>query len=526
VRARFRQTMAWLHGWAGVVVGLILYAVFVSGTLSYFRDEISHWMNPELSEARLQDGAIAQALQILHERAANSQRWLIEVPQERRPTLRLGWAIVPERGVPGSLLRRFESLEIDPSTGRELQGRSTQGGDFFRQFHSQLSAGPVWGPWIVGACAMVMLMGIVSGVVTHGNIFRKRLTFRPGTGPRPWREAHNIAGVLALPYHVMITYTGLVTLMLMYMPAAVDAHYRFDPGAFIMEISPTPSTSAATGQRGKLAPIEPMLAEVSRRWDGAIPAGINIEHPGDAGARIHMRRSDAGRISANQQIVTFDGVSGAVLSSTPVEPPALHTYGVLRGWHFAHFAPAVLRWMFALCGMIGAAMVASGLMLWSAKRVPASGDSGGWRLGHRGLQILNLGTIVGVWWGVAGYFLANRLLPVDLPLRADWEVRCYFIVWGLSFVAAAMQTARRAWAMQFAVATLLFASLPLVNALTTRAHLGNSVPQGLWIYAGFDLAMFALAMLFAFAAARLFSLNERTTNGNRCPGRAAGPYPN
>jgi uncharacterized iron-regulated membrane protein len=496
--------MAWLHGWAGVLVGWILYAVFVSGTLSYFSDEISHWMRPELSEARPQPGAIAQALRILHERAPDSPRWLIDVPQERSPTLRLGWAISPERGNPGSLLRRFKSVEIDPVTGEELHSRRTRGGDFFREFHSQLSVGPVWGPWIVGACAMVMLIGIVSGVVTHGNIFRKRLTFRPGNGPRSWREAHNIAGVLALPYHVMITYTGLITLMLMYMPAAVEARYRFDPGAFLTEISPNPSASAATGRRRSLAPMESMLREASRRWDGGAPASINIEHPGDAGARIHMRRNDAGRISANPQIVTFDGVSGAVLSSTPDEPPALHTYGVLRGWHFARFSPVVLRWMFVFCGMLGAAMVASGLILWSLKRLPATGDSGSWRLGHRVLQIFNLGTIVGVWWGVAGYFLVNRLLPADLPLRAVWEVRCFFMVWALSLVAAAMQKARWAWTTQFAVAALSFASLPLVNVLTTRAHLGNSIPRGLWIYAGFDLAMLGLAALFAVVAARLF----------------------
>ena len=509
MKARFRQTMAWLHGWAGVLVGWILYAVFVSGTLSYFNDEISHWMRPEASEARPHPEAIAQALRILHDRAPDSPRWLIDVPDARSPTLRLGWAITPERGKPGNLLRRFENVEIDPVTGEELHSRGTRGGEFFRQFHSELSLAPMWGRWIVGACAMIMLIGIVSGVVTHGNIFRKRLTFRPGEGQRPWREAHNIAGVLFLPYHVMITYTGLITLMLMYMPAAVEARYRFDSGAFLVEISPNPSASTATGRRADLAPLRPMLREASRRWDGGVPASVNIEHPGDAGARIHMRRNDAGRISANPQILTFDGVSGAVLSSTPDEPPALLTYGVLRGWHFALFSPAAVRWMFVFCGMLGAAMVASALILWSAKRVPTTGDSRAWRLGHRALQILNRGTIVGIWWGVAAYFLANRLLPADLPLRAAWEVRCYFIVWGLSFLVAAMQNARWAWTQHFAVAALSFAALPLVNALTTQAHLGNSLPGGLWIYAGFDLAMLGLATLFAFAAARLYVVARR-----------------
>jgi hypothetical protein len=292
-------------------------------------------------------------------------------------------------------------------------------------------------------------------------------------------------------------------LMLMYMPAAVDARYRLDPGGFLTEIFANPVASIATGQRAELAAIEPMLREARRRWSGAQPVSLNIEHPGDAGARILMRRADAGRVSTNPQTITFDGVTASVLSTTPDEPPALRTYGVLQGLHSAHFSPTALRWMFAFCGLLGAGMVATGLTLWSVKRLPAAHDSKLWSSIHRGLQILNRGFLVGIWWGVAAYFLSNRLLPADFALRAVWEVRCFFIAWALSFVVSAMmRKARRAWSAQFAVAALLFTGLPLVNALTSHAHLGHSIRQGLWIYAGFDLAMLGVATLFAVAAWR------------------------
>lgn len=502
MRGTLRQSMAWLHGWSGVLVGWILYAVFVTGTLSYFRQEISHWMRPELSQARVHPDAIARALKILNERAPDSPRWLINAPQPRQPTLRIGWSITPERGTSGSLLRRFESLELDPVTGEELHSRSTRGGDFFQQFHSELSLRPEWGRWVVGTCAMFMLVSILSGIITHRNIFRKLFTFRPGKGARSWLDAHHIAGVLALPYHAMITYTGLVTLMLMYMPAAVEANYRYDSGAFLAELFPNAAASQATGRRATLTAIEPLLREASRRWDGAAPVSLNIEHPSDAGSRIHMRRGDMGRISTNAQIIVFDGVSGEVLSSTPDEQPAMHTHGVLKGLHLAHFSPIALRWLFLLCGLMGAAMVASGLILWSVKRRASAGDSKLTRLNYRVLEALNLGTIAGIWLGVATYFLANRLLPVGLPLRSGWEVRCFFIAWALSFVGAAMQSARWAWSTQFAAGATLFTLLPIVNALTTSTHLAHSVPQGLWIYAGFDLAMLVAAVLLGAAAWR------------------------
>src|SRR3546814_12943346 len=73
----------------------------------------------------------------------------------------------------------------------------------------------VWGRWLAGVAAMFMLVAIVSGVITHKKIFVDFFTFRWGKGQRSWLDAHNALSVFGLPFHLMITYTGLVTLMAM-----------------------------------------------------------------------------------------------------------------------------------------------------------------------------------------------------------------------------------------------------------------------------------------------------------------------
>ena len=45
--AKFGKSMALLHTWAGVLVGAVLFAVFWTGTLILFRDEIDQWMMPD-----------------------------------------------------------------------------------------------------------------------------------------------------------------------------------------------------------------------------------------------------------------------------------------------------------------------------------------------------------------------------------------------------------------------------------------------------------------------------------------------
>ena len=42
----FRDSMQWLHTWAGLCLGTVLFAVFWMGTLSVFDREIDRWMMP------------------------------------------------------------------------------------------------------------------------------------------------------------------------------------------------------------------------------------------------------------------------------------------------------------------------------------------------------------------------------------------------------------------------------------------------------------------------------------------------
>ena len=43
-----RQCTSWLHTWTGLIVGWVLFFVFVTGTPGYFQIEITRWMQPEL----------------------------------------------------------------------------------------------------------------------------------------------------------------------------------------------------------------------------------------------------------------------------------------------------------------------------------------------------------------------------------------------------------------------------------------------------------------------------------------------
>jgi len=174
---------------------------------------------------------------------------------------------------------------------------------------------------------------------------------------------------------------------------------------------------------------------------------------------------------------------------------------VLKGLHEANFAGYPLRWLFFVSGLLGTAMVATGLVLWTVKR--RQRREKGRTAPDRGLRLverLNVATIAGLPIAIAAYFWANRLLPVDWPARADWEVHVMFLTWLALFGHAALRPLGRAWREQAVLGAAAFGLLPLVNALTTERHLGHSIPAGDWVFAGFDLTMLAFGGAFAAAA--------------------------
>ncbi|WP_200845120.1 PepSY domain-containing protein [Roseomonas sp. 18066] len=499
----FRQSMAWLHTWTGLLVGWILFAVFLTGTAAYLRPEISHWMRPELAAARPGPQNAEVAMAAMQRLAPRSTSWFITLPDTRESAIRVFWRDPAPRD-PAARGRGFRSAVLHPDSGEAVAARETQGGEFFYRFHFELHYLSVfWGRWIIVVCTMFMLMAIISGIITHRRIFADFFTFRPAKGQRSWLDGHNVAAVLALPYHLMITYSGLVIFMAMAMPWGIERAYPNDRQGFNTELFGNAAPRPRASQPVPLAPIAPMLEEAARRWQGGSPGRIAVNNPGDASATVQLTRAGHERISTSAQSLTFDGATGAVIAQSGEAGPAAQLHGVLYGLHLARFAGPALRALFLLAGLAGTVMVATGCVLWAVKQRQQAVKAGRVGFGTRLVEHLNVAAIAGLPLAMAGYFWANRLLPLDLPQRAAWEVHAFFAVWALCLLHPLFRRGRRAWVEQFAVGAVAFALLPLLNFFATDAHLVASAQAGDWLRVGFDLGLLGCGALLGAIAVKV-----------------------
>ena len=492
-----RQAMSWLHTWSGLIFGWALFAMFLTGTLAFFRPEITRWMQPEIQvrPAPAQQ-AVATAQRYLSEHAVDAKRWFITPPTDREPLILLLYQTPKPK--PGE--RGFVRVKLDPQTGQAVTARETRGGDFFYRFHFELEIGFPWGRWLASIAGMFMLVAIISGVITHKKIFADFFTFRPKKGgQRAWMDGHNALSVLGLPFHLMITFSGLVLFMGMLMPAGILAVYD-DARQFSDEVFASFKVTPPRGTPAPLTDLAPLVAQAESHWQGNV-GRVTVNNPGDAGATVTLTRNAADGVSYGRlsPYMRFDGVTGQMQENLDALSPTVRTAGVITGLHLGLFAAPVLRWFYFLVSLAGTGMVGTGLVLWIAKRRQKARPGAREAFSLRLVDGLNAGTVAGLFIAVAAFFWANRLLPPDLPGRQLWEVRAFFSAWGLSLVYAFLFQ-RRKWLDLLAVAAASLALVPVINALTTQRHLAVSLPAGDWVMAGFDLTCLAGALLLAWVA--------------------------
>ncbi|MEG0225276.1 MAG: PepSY-associated TM helix domain-containing protein [Comamonas sp.] len=506
----FRQAQAWLHTWCGLWFSWLLFAVFLTGTLAVFEEPITHWMTPEHhAEEAAALAAPAKPTASLGQRLD----WGVAYMQEHHAGAGM-WELWPADAKGAGELRvfwfdsqrQYASAELDAATGQALAAadhapaRQTLGGHHFVDFHYELHAGKV-GLWIVGIAAMAMLVALVSGVITHKRIFKDFFTFRTRKGQRSWLDAHNAVAVLTLPFQFMIAYTGIVISGLTFMPAGVVTQFGADGAMAFQAALNEPGKPRPSGQPMAL----PALESFARRGEqlmGQPVRAVVIDHPGDAAARIGVYgwNEDAGarqRLSPSSGLAMFSAATGEVLQ---VRLPggvdggkASLTQSVLAGLHMVAFGGFALKWLYFLCGLAGSAMMATGAILFIVKRRSRHlGEFGSATARvYRLIEAANVAAIAGLGLACISFLWANRLVPLGLAHRDDWELAVFFGVWALALVHALARPAAAAWKEQLGLLAALCLLLPLLNALTVGDHLGAQLLRGDWESAGVEL--FALA---------------------------------
>ncbi|GGD51382.1 PepSY-associated TM helix domain-containing protein [Pseudoxanthomonas indica] len=532
----FRQAMAWLHTWFGLVLGFVLMAAFFFGALSVFDREFDRWSIPATRyepqpmpsfEAVLRPAfermqPTPQAIDDMRPRVNGAMPETFKTVESwsaytthRDPVLAIfaGYD-VPNAKDPEEAIWAYAT--IDPRNGNLIPDDHLKiGSGFFFPLHYGLTLD--WknlGIWIVGFSALIMLAALVSGVVMHRKIFREFFTFRPGKARlRSTLDLHNLTGVVALPFHFFFAFTGLVIFATTYyFPVGHTQLHDLHDLHEQVEAQETGLPHERAGVAAGLASVDAMVADAQRRWAAKDKAGdvgfLVLQHVGDANGYVSVYRAGTDRIALVGDGIHYTASTGALIREDPPATSVGRVSEFLTGLHLQHFRHWLLRWMYVLGGLAGAVCIATGFIFFVEKRKRQHALQGS--QGARIVDALAVTTVTGMVLAALGILIANRLLPENLPLRGDWERYAFWATWVLALLHAGWRSAavskgltNPAWREQtWAIVVFALAAVAL-NWITTGDHLLKTLSAGYWPVAGIDLSLLATAVIALVVSRKL-----------------------
>ena len=504
----FRASMAWLHTWAGVILGSLMFVMFFFGTLSVFKLEIDQWMLPQsrvaLPEAQISVDRVYDAIE--DQIGPNARHIRIVLPSKAFPAIYI--QATPAEGPVQRLLMDPASYEFLPPQD------SAAARNFLYPMHYRLTPMP-YGRWVSAAIAMLMLAMFFSGIVIHRKIFVDFFTFRPGKKlPRSSLDLHNLTSVLAMPFHILITITGVLILFGLYFEPSLKSAYNDDSGR--QEIRHDLEGTQAFVSRDAVNPnrivsLDGLIQRAEPFWDGAEAADIQIFSPGDMGGAITLYKSVADQVSSFNQPVQFRAATGE-LQSYPVRSAAYATQLWLAGVHLIFFDYWVLRWLYFFAGLAGCTMIATGFIYWMETRRKIY-KRNKWP-GVRIVEGFAVWGVMGAMTATAAFLAANRALAPGLWTwngipKFGLELLIFYIVWLLCMIHGFVR-GKAAWAEQAWLLGGLGIAAVVLNWTSTGDHLFETLTQGRLAIAGMDLVLVAGAVVSITAALKIACVRRQT----------------
>lgn len=508
------RTFTTLHTWVGLVAGLALFVAFYAGAITVFHHDLQRWQAPH---------AIGHPQSTL----ADMQR-LLDAVLERHPQAREHVGMMfPGYESPQPIAYWQDEKGIwQFATADNLAGspQPPQAGlsELVNELHYSLGI-PAIGTWLMGIVSLLYGVALISGLVIHLPRLAKDLfALRPGSNlKRYWQDAHNVIGVLSLPFHVVFAVTGallclLFVVMMVLNPLIFDGKLMAAlPAA--MDTYPLRPRAEQDAPLGSLADLQARAIEAAKAQGLAdfTPAYLKLRLAGNASSEIEITGA-VPRSLAPLGAIALDASSGAVLrTQLPGARDANHaTLATLYTLHFGEFGNAAVQWLYFLLGLGGAFLFYSGNLLWietRRKRRQIQQTRGSLVLAR-----LTVAACIGLCAAVSAAFIGAQLANLfpDLAARGiALERWACFVTWAACAAWTLARRPIRAAQELLWLSAVLTAAIPLAHGITSGRWLWRSAAAGHHAVFGVDVVALAMAVGFV-ALARATARRERLGEAN------------
>ncbi len=495
MKAQAVKTFLDLHTWTGLAAGMALFIAFYAGAMTVFFHELEVW------ESYGAPVAVAQA--------PEQAQQLVDLVVGHDPRAAESLRLYPSsEDHPGHVVRWFERLEDDTFEGHEYRlaadgTLSTEASEmhlasFIYLLHYTAGLPSSFGLYVLGIVCFIYGLALISGLMVFlPNLMKDLFIVRKGRNTkRFWLDAHNVVGVVSLPWHLMFAWSSVLLAVGLFVIAPYQ-YLLFDED-LIQLLGPElgavqPLEPTGVGQAA--LPVTDLMAIAEREAPGMTVEQVRYANLGDKNAMVSILGQANTSTMDSRATVALNATTGEVLAVAHPDTAGVGAtfYSGLVALHFANFGGYIVKWIYFLLGLAGAFLFYSGNLLWvETRRKRRQAEQPGTGLF---LARLNSGVCIGCMTGISAAFLASRALAGTADPGAMTEVLYYSVFLGAIAWCFLRSVASGARDLLYLCAGLT-ALIPVADALYAGMPLWRSVAMGEWAIVCVNVMALLAALVF------------------------------
>jgi uncharacterized iron-regulated membrane protein len=355
---KLRKYSLILHRYVGIIAGLILCIVGITGSLLVFENEIDRVLQPY---------QITPQAQIL------SQQLLIDTAQKNYPDLqvhRITMPSSPDRAYTVMMVDtndNFTDVFLDPYSGKVLGSKpwkQTLGG-WLIDLHVHLLSGDLGGQ-IVGIAGVALLLLGITGIVLWTGWRKLKIGFQIRW--KSWwqilnYDLHNVGGILSALVLSLIAFTG----------AAMIYWTPFEAGLrWLTQISPPPEVTSTVLAGKGLMNVDALLKIAQERFPTAELYKFYPPKKPDATFQVWLRFPTEGEFTKDLNL-DFDRYTGTLLKQDDARQYNI-VDRILKSQytlHVGHYGGIVTKLIYALVGIAPLGLFVTGGIIWWSRTYAA-----------------------------------------------------------------------------------------------------------------------------------------------------------
>ena len=493
------------HAWVGLIISTLLFIIFFSGSLSLFRDDIHIWeRDPYFATNSQSEGFSLDAV-------------LSQVAKDYNVDMHGHFSLsIPTVDMPITSLYFEEKISEEESIFKDLllssSGEFIGEGDNFRwalflyKLHYNLHI-PEVGLYFVGIVTLFFFVALLSGVVIHWRkIVSKFFQYRKDGKKDKLLDAHNLIGVMGLPFHIMYAFSGLVfNLLIIYQISYAVVLYGGDQKKLFKAAGVVNVHLDETNINMPIVGLDKLLIRAKASLGEVNVEKVLIDHFGDESSSVTFMGMDDSQFSTRKE-ATYHIASGRELYLTKdnYDNDLRGGLAVITSLHYGDFAGYSLRILFFILGIGTCYIILTGNLMWLKKKASLRKEKQN-LVGLRIVHAMTTGGFIGTIFATAIGFICARVIAIDYVGRSDLIGYIFFAcLFGAIIVSLTIKAQKQFAAIFLKITAVALAVVPALDWLLVSPGIIAMLKSGYYNVIVVEAMLLSLALFCWLIASRLF----------------------